>query len=114
MSRQFSHFFNAYAKAFNQQYNRKGGLFIDDAKRKLIDREDYYTKLIHYIHYNPVHHGFVSHPADWMHTSYHALLSVKPTLLQRQEVQSWFGGEEPFRSFHQKQPDAGLLVQLDF
>lgn len=114
VSRQFSHFFNAYAKAFNSMYNRKGGLFIDDAKRKLVQQESYYTKLIHYIHHNPVHHGFMLQPEDWLHNSYHSLLSSKQTLLQRQEVLDWFGGQSAFRGFHQQQPDSSLFTELEF
>lgn len=26
---------------------------------------------VDYIHFNPVKHGFVSHPADWRHSSFH-------------------------------------------
>jgi len=114
VSRQFSHFFNAYAKAFNKQYNRRGGLFIDDAQRKLIDREDYYTKLIQYIHGNPVHHGFVPHPADWRHSSYNALVSTKNTLLPRLEILDWFGGLSAFRQFHEQNLDKVIFTDLKF
>ncbi|PSR54936.1 hypothetical protein AHMF7605_16210 [Adhaeribacter arboris] len=108
ISRQFSHFFNAYAKAFNAQYHRKGSLFRGDVNRKLVSQESYYTKLIAYIHLNPVRHGFVEQPADWSHTSYHSFLVSKPTLLQRQEVLDWFGGQEVYLSFHQKPPDSSI------
>ena len=105
VSRQFSHCFNAYAKAFNSQQNRQGSLFRGDLNRKLINREDYCTKVIHYIHFNPVHHNFVKQPEDWRHSSFHSLLSDKPTLLQRQEVIDWFGGQDAYLSFHQETPE---------
>jgi REP element-mobilizing transposase RayT len=86
ISQQYSNFLNAYAKAFNKQYNRKGSLFLDNVKRKLIKDESYFTKLVHYIHYNPVHHGFVDKINDWKYSSYHSLISAKPTALKRREV----------------------------
>ncbi len=61
----FSNFFNSYAKSFNRKYHRKGSLFNRPFKRKKISSDDYLTKIVHYIHYNPVHHGFVKKVEDW-------------------------------------------------
>jgi REP element-mobilizing transposase RayT len=61
-SNQFSHLFNAYAQAFNKSFGRTGSLFEHPFKRKLIDNEFYLKQVILYIHNNPVHHGFCSHP----------------------------------------------------
>jgi putative transposase len=108
VSRQFSHFLNAYAKAFNAMYDRKGSLFMGDINRKLVPEESYYTKLIHYIHYNPVHHGFVEQLAVWPHSSFHSLFSIKPTLLQRQVVLDWFGSQDAYLVFHQQPPDNSI------
>ncbi len=57
--KQFGNLFNGYTKAFNKINNRKGSLFNDSFKRKKVVEKDYLIKLIHYIHYNPVHHNFV-------------------------------------------------------
>lgn len=54
ISQQFSNLFNSYAQAFNKENNRKGSLFLNRFKRKIIKDEKYLKKLIHYIHYNPV------------------------------------------------------------
>ncbi|WP_125185545.1 hypothetical protein [Botryobacter ruber] len=114
VARQFSHLFNAYAKAFNKQYDRQGSLFRGDVQRKLVPQESYYTKLIHYIHYNPVHHGFVRQPEEWKHSSFHSLISARPTLQQRQEVMDWFGGTDAYIRFHRQRPDDRLLTKLEF
>ncbi|WJK01760.1 hypothetical protein [Elizabethkingia anophelis] len=53
----FSNMLNAYAKAYNKKYNRRGSLFLDFLKRKRVDSENYLLKLVHYIHNNPVNHG---------------------------------------------------------
>jgi len=49
-TKHFSHFFNAYAKYYNNQTNRHGALFERPFKRKLIDSEDYLRQAILYIH----------------------------------------------------------------
>jgi putative transposase len=58
ISQQFSNFFNGYSKAFNKMHNRSGKLFRLPFKRKLLDTDAYLQKAIHYLHANPVHHGF--------------------------------------------------------
>lgn len=58
-SQQFGNFLNAYAKAYNKMYKRKGKLYWSEFERKLVDSDSYFRRLIHYIHFNPVFHGFV-------------------------------------------------------
>ncbi|MFN8354546.1 MAG: hypothetical protein U0Y10_08875 [Spirosomataceae bacterium] len=105
ISYQFSHFFNSYSKAFNKVFERKGSLFLDNVNRNCVDNDSYFTKLIHYVHANPVHHGFVNKIEQWEHSSYRSILSEKPTQLQRNEVIAWFGGKEAFILFHQQPID---------
>ncbi len=96
----FGSFFNSYAKSFNKVYERHGSLFEESLKRKVIDSDDYFTSMIRYIHFNPVLHGIISHPAKWRNSSYHAFITTKKTLLKRQSVLEWFGGKEAFLKFH--------------
>lgn len=106
---QFSHLFNAYTKAYNKVYNRRGSLFIRAFKRKEITSSDYYTKIIHYIHLNPVHHGFVKQLTDWPWSSYQDFLL--PNLLPvQQEVIDWFGGIKQFVQFHQHPSQPTSLI----
>lgn len=104
VSRTFGNFLNAYAKAFNKMYNRRGSLFLANIRRKKVEDENYFTKLIHYIHYNPVHHGFVRKLDDWKFSSYHSLISTKATQMKREYVLEWFGGLEDFKKFHLWKP----------
>lgn len=101
ISRQFSHLFNGYTQAYNKQYDRRGSLFIPNFKRKLVKEEVYFTRLIAYIHNNPVHHGFVRNFLDWPHSSIHAYLNQKPTRLNRMFLQDWFGDRDALLKFHQ-------------
>ncbi len=102
---QFKKLFNGYAQAFNKMYDRKGSLFMDYVRRKEVEDKAYFAKLIHYIHFNPVHHGFCKSIADWPHSSYHSLVASKPTKLERITVVEWFGSLAEFQSYHtKKQP----------
>jgi putative transposase len=99
---QFSHLFNAYTKAYNKfNKKRRGSLFTRAFKRIEITSDNYFTNIIHYIHHNPVHHGFVKNLADWPWSSYHDFLLPELTPVQ-QEVINWFGNRHQFMLFHQQ------------
>ncbi len=100
VSKQFSNLFSAYTQAFNKMYFRMGSLFMKNFKRKPINDEEYFLRLIYYINTNPVKHKRVAKPEDWKFSSYNAILSNKPTLVERQAVLELFGGRENFRYVH--------------
>jgi len=108
---QLSNFLNSYAKAFNKQHNRRGALFLDFTRRKEINDEFYFSRIINYIHQNPVHHGFCKSAADWEYSSYNSIISInKNTKLERNAVFDWFGGIEEFILFHQKEKFADFEI----
>lgn len=97
---QFSNLFNAYAQAFNRKYHRTGSLFEHPFHRKEVDNIGYFKQVILYIHQNPVHHGFCSHPLEYPWSSYLTCISDKITKLQRDDVVGWFKSVEEFKSTH--------------
>jgi len=114
---QFGNLFNAYAKAINKAYGRTGSLFQNPFGRILVDSDAYLVYLITYIHQNPQKHGFVDDFRVWPYSSYHAMLSEKPTHLEREEVLAWFAGPTAFQASHQQEVDThrlGPLVPDDF
>ena len=113
ISKQFSNLFSSYTQAFNKQQNRMGSLFIPSFKRKCIDSDAYFSKIIHYIHYNRVYHGFVKGVGDWKHSSFEAILSKKASKINRKEVLSWFGGIDGFLKFHQEEIDKNMINDLE-
>lgn len=110
---QFSNFLNAYAKAYNKKYDRRGALFVDYLRRKPITSDRYLLTLIHYIHFNPIHHGFCTDLNDWTFTSYHALRSRRSTHLEKKTVIDLFGGLSSLDEFHLKIPDKKLEEELE-
>ncbi len=113
ISMQFGKFFNAYVKAYNKSYERKGPLFWQELYRRSVETEEYFRNLVHYIHHNPVHHGFVDDFRDWEHSSYASFLSPKMSKLKRQEVLKWYGDIDEFVIFHQKEIEERVAIQFD-
>ncbi len=98
---QFSNLCNAYAKAYNKRYNRRGALFIDYLRRKPVESSVYFEHVVLYHHFNAVQHSFCDTPLDYRFSSYPAYLSSGHTLLDRETVISRFGGRENFIARHQ-------------
>ncbi|MBS1599416.1 MAG: hypothetical protein JST75_14415 [Bacteroidetes bacterium] len=99
-SKQFSHFFNAYAQSFNYRHERTGSLFESPFRRKLIVNDNYLTSAILYINTNAQHHGFVRNFKDWPYSSYHDILTNESSFVSRQWILKWFGGRNQFIQFH--------------
>jgi REP element-mobilizing transposase RayT len=99
-STSFSNFFNAYAKGINKTYGRTGSLFQHPFGRVVISSDIQFHSVVCYIHQNPQKHEFVEDFRDWQYSSYDALISEKPTLLQRTIVLDWFGGRDEYAASH--------------
>ncbi len=97
---QFSNFFNAYVKVFNYKQDRKGKLFMEPFCRKTVDTPVYFTKMIHYVHVNVLHHGLCSSLDNWAYSSYPAIIKGNVPWIKSAEVIDWFGSAEEFIRFH--------------
>ena len=93
-------FFISYSKAINLRYNRVGHLFQGRFKLEKITSNSYYTRIITYIHQNPLVAKLVKKLEDYKYSSYRSYLSTKPSMLKRQEVLDWFWGVEGFIEDH--------------
>ena len=107
----FSNFFNAYARSFNQKYGRTGKLFQERFKRKKIEDDFYFTEIIYYIHANPQKHKLLDDFRNYDYSSYHIMLSSLETALKRDEVLEWFGGKNFFVKYHAEKQT--LLTELN-
>jgi REP element-mobilizing transposase RayT len=113
-SQQFGNFLNAYTKGMNKTYKRTGSVFENPFGRTEVTSEEYFVHLITYIHQNPQKHGLVADFRTWPYSSYHALLSTKPTRLKREIVLSWFGGPANLEATHRQKIMAHPLAPEDF
>ena len=111
-SQQFGNLFNAYAKAINKAYDRTGSLFENPFGRVPVTSESHLVYLVTYIHQNPQKHGFVAEFRAWPYSSYHAVISQKPTRLERDEVLAWFQGAAAFEGAHQRMVSEAQIAPL--
>ena len=111
----FSNFLNSYAKAFNKAMGRSGSLFQRKFKRKLVDNDSYLSRIILYIHLNPIKHGLVKKAKDWKYSSFGAYYSDKPSKISKELGLGWFGGISEFLKIHENSVEEYLPVkyQLD-
>lgn len=101
-SQKFSNFFNAYAKAINNAYERTGSLFEHPFERVPIKSDRQFWNVIAYIHQNPQKHKFVKDFRDWKYSSYGVILSKKHTNVKRDEVLKWFGSQQEYINLHKE------------
>ena len=117
ISKKLSDLFNSYSKSINKAQNRTGGLFETPFKRILVNDDTYLNRLVWYIHSNPQKHGFVADFKDYPHSSYHSLLSQKPTKLAKQQAIGLFGNQDAYIQFHTiKQTESNfshLVIEFD-
>ncbi|MBI0401338.1 transposase [Cyclobacterium marinum] len=104
----FSDFLNSYSKSYNKVFGRNGALFQRKFKRKKIDTEEYLTRIVIYIHLNPVKHGLAKGPSEWKFSSYKSYLSKSQSKLNRELVIKWFGGLDGFNTTHNSNTDLFL------
>lgn len=101
-SSQFSHFLNAYTQSMNKKHNRTGSLFEKPFKRKLIDNQDYFNRLIYYIHNNPVYHGFETRMIDYPWSSYNGIVNSRPNFINHEKILNHFDGLNNFKNYHKQ------------
>ena len=113
-SRQFSHLFNSYAKWFNDKYERTGSLFEKNFRRILIDSDEYFKRLVYYIHQNPIHHGISNKISEYTWSSYQSFMKANkhkfPVTLEN--TIEWFGSYSDFIDFHRQQHDNSKIENL--
>ncbi len=105
----FSNLFNAYTKSYNKRYERYGPLFVSPFKRIEITSNKYFKNLVHYIHNNPVHHGFCERLQDYPWSSYGTIISVKPTKLERNKLIGFFDTAGNFIDYHNQKHETECI-----
>lgn len=113
LTHQIGSFQNSYTKIINQKYKRKGALFIQSFRRKVVEKEAYLYKLVHYIHFNPVHHHFVDNIDLWNYSSYSEILKNENQIINIENVINLFTNKQDFFQFHTQKPDEKLVSLME-
>jgi len=112
-----SNMLNAYSKSINKNYQRTGSLFQRHPKRNRVNDKEYFMQLVVYIHLNPVKHEF-SKSLNYPHSSYNAIISNKPTSLDRKTVIDYFDDVDNLIAWHDfkrlKHQEIKELMKEDF
>jgi len=93
-------FLISYSKTINKKYGRVGSLFQGRYKLSEVKTNAHFTRIITYIHQNPMSAGLSKSLEDYHFSSYKAYISNKRTIIKRKEVLEWFGGIESFIEAH--------------
>ncbi len=101
MELEWKRFFNSYAMAYNKQQDRKGNLFNRAFKRVEVNKDSHFTQAVVYIHANAQKHKLCKDFTKHRWSSWHTIISTKPTLLCRDRLLDWFGGLEECIKAHQ-------------
>lgn len=112
ISRKFSNFFNAYTKAINKGYNRRGSLFQERFGRINVNDEKYLSNLIYYIHANSVKHGLTNNFINYPHSSYKVIVENEVTIINKDHVLRWFGGLTEFLKYHRRDVIENEILNL--
>lgn len=92
----FQRFLISYSMSFNNLNNRKGNLLHRPFKHVHVNKDHQFTQTAIYINVNAQKHKLVDDYSKYKWSSYHTILSDKPTKLFRNELLEWFGGKEKF------------------
>jgi REP element-mobilizing transposase RayT len=112
VTNQFKNFFISYAKTINKAYGRTGALFQRPFGRREVTSDEYFARLVFYIHFNPQKHNFVENFRTYPYSSYAIILSGQPGIIERNKVLEWFGGIDAFVEFHNKMTDEQTISDL--
>lgn len=104
--------FQSYSQAINKRFERTRPLFEEPFHRIEVCTEDYFTRLVWYIHHNPQKHSFTDDFRDYGYSSYWSHLQEKQTKLQRQAVLDWFGDKTEYEKFHALQQEDNSLKDI--
>ena len=111
-SKTISNLFNAYAQAFNRRNQRTGALMERPFKRKIVDSELYFTRLVYYIHNNPVKHGLSREMTDYPWSSFSSIISFSPGKIKKDVVIGYFGSRSEFVDFHRQHHDLSEIYAM--
>ena len=97
----FGRSFQAYARAFNLKYQRKGDLFNQTVRRLRVRDDLLSRRLCAYIHCQDIKHGLGERVSGLgMKTSFEEIWRGKSSFIDVESVLARFGGKEAFIEYH--------------
>lgn len=101
VSNAFSSWLKSYTQAVNKRYLFTGPVFERPFKRIEVNSDEYFTRLVTYIHQNPVKHCVRKEFETYPFSSYQSIIqTANQTNLEREKLLNWFGGLDAFVECH--------------
>ena len=96
LSRLMQQLNSTYCQWFNRRHGRVGHVLQGRFKSTLVDVDVYFLRALRYVLRNPVESGYVSHPAGWRWSSYHATVGTTrpPPFLDLRPIWSALGAAD--------------------
>jgi putative transposase len=77
LARVMRHVDGLYTQRFNRRHRREGALFRGRYRAIVVDRDEYLSAVVRYIHLNPVEAGIVKTPEDYRWSSHWEYLRAR-------------------------------------
>lgn len=104
-----SRLITSYSVFFNKKYRKRGPLFEDRFKSKIIQKENYFIELSRYIHLNPVKAKLVKDPQIYPYSSFGEILGIQDRkLIDREKVSKLIGDSKLSLEDYEKLVYAGI------
>lgn len=114
LSKIMSKLFTSYSIYFNRKYKKRGPLFEDRYKSKIIQKESYFLELSRYIHLNPVKANLAKDPYDYPYSSFKEVLGThKNELIDTDKVQKLIGESKLSLKEYEKFVRAGMDIDIN-
>ncbi len=112
VSEQLRRFFIVHSQRINSHNNRDGNLFCKSFKRIQVNNEDYWKRLVFYIHYNPVKHKLTENYKEYPYSSYNYYSRGDNTLIDLNWALSIFGSFNDFSDYHKHLHDEIYIEKI--
>jgi len=109
---QFIRLFTSYSVRFNHKFQRSGNLFHRPYKRKLVYNDEYFKKLVLYIHKNPLKHK-LDEPFDHYYwSSYQEYIHQDEYISAHEKTLCLFKSLKRFIKSHQRKVNYNKVRNL--
>lgn len=99
---QYRRFFSSYSLSLNFRYRQKGQIFLKRFKRISLQSDYRISRMICYLHYNPIHHRFTKEYKIWKYSSYGKYLDDADDFPEHKAeiIEKYFGSSCEFIEAH--------------
>jgi putative transposase len=100
VKRKIGDWLSSYTKSINKKYNRKGSLFKQHSKVRIIKNDRDLITVVTYIHQNPVRACLVDKLEEWSYSSYKDYIGMRKGRLPKTDIiYNWVNNVEEYKKF---------------